>query len=98
MELYELHQSLKQIQDEFDGTNTFSKEVMARITKLAKEMKPEAVRIFGEENEVTAELESAILISSNYGQKIKDLEEELYMEALSHFRYGIALFVERIKI
>ncbi len=96
MELNKLHQRLKQIQIELNEPRIFSKETMTRLGKLSKEIKPIAVEIFGEEDEVTGELESAILLSEIYDPKINDSERESIIGAFRHLQYGIALFLDRI--
>lgn len=98
MELYNVHQRLKEIQKELYGYNNFTSETMVRVGKLAIEIKPIAVKIFGYEDEVTGELESAILISKNYHpKKSLELEIEIIIEALRHLEYGTALFLEEIE-
>lgn len=96
MKLNNVHQRLKKIQTELNGSDDFSKETMARLEKLSKEIKPIAVEIFGEEDEITGEIESAILLSKDYDLKINDSEKECVKGAMIHFQYGIALFLDRI--
>lgn len=71
MELNKVHQRLKQIQTELNGSSNISKETMIKLEKLSKEIKPIAVEIFGKEDEITGELESAILLSKDYDPKMK---------------------------
>ena len=58
--------------------------MMIRLKKVAQEIKQRALRICGEEDEVTAELESVILLSKDYNMGIDDTKNEYVTGALRH--------------
>ena len=71
---------------------------MTRLKKVAEEIKPEAIRIFDEEDEVVAEIESAILLSKDCVMDIDGSKNEYVTGAVRHLQYGIALFLKELKL
>ncbi len=91
-----LEQRLKEIASEYYGFGNFNLNTMSRVERRAIEVRSWSIVILGEEDEVTAEMDSAILISKNYHRKSLGLENDIIKEAIIHLEYGIGLFLEKI--
>ena len=98
MELFEVRDRLKEILSEFDGFGNFSINTMSRVEARATEVKLLSSKLLGEEDEVTAEMDSVIVISKNYHAQNLGLENETIKGALIHLEYGIGLFLKNFEI
>ncbi len=91
-----LEKRLQEIISEFYGFGNFTINTMSRVEKRATEVRSLAIEIFGKDDEVTAEMDSAILISKEYHRKHLGLEYNIIKEALIHLEYGLGLFLQKI--
>lgn len=96
MELFEVENRLREILSEFDGFGNFTIHTMAIVGERAREVRTYALKILGEEDEVTGEMESAILLSKEYHRKKLGIETDLIKSAIMHLEYGVDLFREKI--